>query len=55
MEQEPAGQEVHNNTDTSGGLFEHVPASLMKLFTGKKQNFQSWDYSPQMPDSELSD
>jgi hypothetical protein len=24
--------------------------SLMKLFCGKKQNFRSWDYSPQVAD-----
>jgi hypothetical protein len=23
---------------------------MMELFTGEKQNFWSWDYSPQMPD-----
>jgi hypothetical protein len=22
----------------------------MKFYSGKKQNFQSWDHSPQMPD-----
>jgi hypothetical protein len=27
-----------------------ISASLMELFTGEKQNFWSWDYSPQMPD-----
>lgn len=40
-------------TDILGGHFEHapplpdLPVSLMKLLSGKKQNFQSWDYNHQ--------
>ena len=36
----------------------HVPVPLMKLFSGKKQTFQSLDYSPQsqiISSAELSD
>jgi hypothetical protein len=26
-----------------------MPVTAMKLFPDKKQNFRSWDYSPQVP------
>ena len=31
-------------------LLQDMPVSLMKPFFGKKQNFWSWGYSPQVPD-----
>jgi len=31
-----------------------LPVSLMQLFYGKKQNFRSWDYSPQVVDFQIN-
>jgi hypothetical protein len=31
-------------------FFECIPVQLLKFFSGKEHNFQSWDYSPQALD-----
>jgi hypothetical protein len=39
--------DVHSQSQTR---LQYLPVSLMELFFGKKQNFWSWGYSPQVPD-----
>jgi len=41
------------STDNLRGLFEHLCEICLFIdtyFSGKKQNFRSWDYFPHMPD-----
>jgi len=41
------------DVQTLGDLFEHVTEICLvhdEVFSGKRQNFWSWEYSPQVPD-----